>query len=140
MIAYNQEAPGLSVGNAAIEAAMRTMAAAVVLAGVSSPALAQSFPCSGATVSPYPALVATDHDHDHGRVAPEPAELTKAFTAFMASFDNADDDDADGEDDIRLNPEFVVYELRGVGPHEDGDYAEPAMFCLFGSVHGNSGS
>ncbi len=103
----------------------RTLAVAIVLAGLSCPAMAQSFPCSGATLSPYPALVATDHDHR--RAAPEPAELTKTFSAYFASFDDADDDDGDGTDDLRLSPEFVVYELRGVGPNEDGDYAEPAV-------------
>ena len=104
---------------------MRTLAFAIVLAGLSAPAMAQSFPCSGAAVSPYPELVATDHDHR--RMAPQPASLTKAFTAFHASFDDADDDDGDGIADLRLNPEYVAYELRGVGPNPNGDYAEPAV-------------
>jgi DNA/RNA endonuclease G (NUC1) len=104
---------------------MRTLMAALILAGCSSPAMAQSFPCSGAAVSPYPALVATDHDHR--RVAPRTGSLTKAFTGYFASFDDADDDDGDGQRDLHLNPEFVVYELRGVGPDANGDYAEPAV-------------
>ena len=98
---------------------------ALALACVPGTALAESFQCSGAAVSPYPALVASDHDHQ--RVAPGPANLTKPFTAFFASFDDADDDDNDGVSDFRLNPEFVVYELRGVGPNGSGDYAEPAI-------------
>lgn len=104
---------------------MRQIAIAIALVVPSGPALAQTFTCSGAAVSPYPALVATDHDHV--RVAPSPAPLTKPFTAFFASFDDADDDDGDGQADLRLNPEFVVYELRGVAPNGEGDYAEPAV-------------
>jgi hypothetical protein len=98
--------------------------AVALLATFSVPAAAQSFRCSGAALSPYPALVATDHDHQ--RVAPHPAGLTKPFTAFYASFDDSDDDDTDGTADFRLNPEFVVYELRGVAPNGNGDFAEPA--------------
>lgn len=97
---------------------------AAVLACFPAAVLAQPFPCSGAAVSPYPALVATDHDHR--RVAPASTALAKPFTAFFAAFDDADDDDGDGTADFRLNPEFVVYELRGVGPNDGGDYAEPA--------------
>ncbi|MCR5870347.1 hypothetical protein LRS12_06190 [Sphingomonas sp. J344] len=98
---------------------------AILFAGFSSPAMAQSFPCSGAAVSPYPALVATDHDHR--RLAPKAGVLSKAFTAFFAAFDDADDDDGNGERDVRLNPEFVAYELRGLAPNADGDYAEPRI-------------
>jgi DNA/RNA endonuclease G (NUC1) len=104
---------------------MRTLIAALGLAVISSPVTAQSFPCSGAAVSPYPTLAKTDHDHR--RVAPQGGSLIKAFTAFFASFDDADDDTGDGQRDLRLNPEFVVYELRGVGPNIDGDFAEPAV-------------
>lgn len=104
---------------------MRALVTALILAGFSTPALAQSFPCSGAAVSPYPALVATDHDHR--RVAPQTGALRKTFTAFFASFDDEDDDDGNGQRDLRLNPEVVVYELRGLGPNADGDYAEPRI-------------
>jgi DNA/RNA endonuclease G (NUC1) len=98
---------------------------AILVAGLSSPTVAQSFPCSGASVSPYPALVTTDHDH--ARVAPEADGLTKKFTAFVSTFDTADDDDGDGTADLRLNPEYVAYELRGLGPDPEGDYAEPRV-------------
>lgn len=101
---------------------MRIWAIVLLYVGFSSPALAQSFPCSVAAVSPYPALVATDHDHR--RVAPNTSSLSKGFTAFFASFD---DDDGDGLRDLRLNPSFVVYELRGLGPIGKGDYAEPRI-------------
>jgi len=104
---------------------MRAWAVATLLAGFSSPAIGQSFSCSGAAISPYPALVVTDHDHR--RVAPSTGSLSKSFTAFFASFDDADDDDGDGQRDLRLNPEFVAYELRGVGPNGDGAFAEPPI-------------
>lgn len=104
---------------------MRLAVTLVVLLGLSSPALAQSFPCSGATVSPYPALMATYHDH--ARVAPAVGGLAKSFTAYVSVFDDADDDNGDGQRDIRLNPEYVAYELRGVGPNAAGDYSEPPV-------------
>lgn len=104
---------------------MHRLAIASFLACLSSPALAESFPCSNAAISPYPALVATDHDHR--RLAPQPSTLTKPFTAFVAAFDDADDDNGDGQADLRLNPEFVIYELRGVAPDANGDYREPPL-------------
>src|SRR3546814_4462522 len=54
--------------------------------------------------------------HDHQRVAPTARGLSERFTAFSAAFDDADDDDGDGRADPRLNPEYVVYELRGLAP------------------------
>lgn len=100
---------------------------ALVLIGcitaVSTPALAVPFKCSGQAASPYPPLVASDHDHR--RMAPQLSGLWKPFTAYLASFDDEDDDDGDGQPDARINPEFVVYELRGVAPDENGNYPEP---------------
>jgi len=104
---------------------MRKIVIALLLACVSGPAFAQSFPCSGAAISPYAALVPTALDHR--RYAPGGQGLTKQYTAFFATFDDADDDDGDGQPDLRLNPEFVSYELRGVAPNANGDYAEPAI-------------
>ena len=104
---------------------MRALALAVCLFGFSSPALAESFRCSGATLSPYPALVATEHVHP--RFAPATSSPTKQFTAFFAAFDDADDDDADGVADRRANPEFVTYELIGVSPDAEGNYNEPPL-------------
>jgi len=104
---------------------MHRLATFFIVASFSSPAFAQSFPCSGATVSPYPALVATDHDH--ARVAPAVGGLGKRFTAYVSVFDDEDDDDGDGQRDLSLNPEYVAYELRGVGPNGAGDYAEPSV-------------
>ena len=102
---------------------MRWVIIALLFAMGSSPGLAQRFACSGAAISPYPSLVATDHDHR--RWAPQGAGVSKTFTAFHAVFDDADDDDGDGQPDLRLNPEFVSYELRGVAPDNRGDYSEP---------------
>lgn len=104
---------------------MRTVLAALALLGTTGPVAAQTFARSGAAVSSYPALVATDHDHR--RVAPQASSLSKEFSAFFASFDDADDDDGDGQRDVRLNPDFVVYELRGLRPNPSGDYAEPQV-------------
>ncbi|MGB7371759.1 DNA/RNA non-specific endonuclease [Erythrobacter sp.] len=87
-------------------------------------AFAEQFRCSGAAVSPIPAKAATNHDH--GRYAPsDVSSLSKSFTAFDAVFDDADDDDGDGEPDLRLNPEYVIYEMFGVSPDASGEYAEP---------------
>ena len=51
--------------------------------------------------------------------------MTRSFTAFHADFDDSDDDDGDGQPDIRINPEFVIYELRGLAPNANGIYEEP---------------
>lgn len=104
---------------------MRLLIMATLTLGLSVPAFGQTHVCSGAMESPYPALVATDHDHR--RVAPRTSSPTKPFTGFYAAFDDGDDDDGDGRQDERLNPEFVVYELRGLAPNSNGDYAEPAV-------------
>lgn len=99
----------------------------LVLAGcvslISTPAIAATFTCSNLAISPYPARVATDHDH--GRMAPQHGQLWKPFTAYFAAFDDADDDTGDGQGDARINPDFVVYELRGVAPDANGDFREP---------------
>ena len=95
------------------------------LAITAAPVAAQGFVCSGATNSPYPQFVATYHDHQ--RVAPSVRGLSDQFTAFSAVFDDADDDDGDGQPDLRLNPEYVVYELRGLAPGRNGNYDEPPV-------------
>lgn len=95
------------------------------LACSAAPLSAQQFVCSGATNSPYPQFVSTYHDHQ--RVAPTASGLSEQFTAFSAAFDDADDDDGDGRADLRLNPEYVVYELRGLAPERSGNYAEPPV-------------
>jgi len=102
---------------------MIVLAFTACVAAVSMPAAAAQFQCSGQAVSPYPALVATDHDH--GRMAPQHGQLWKPFTAYFAAFDDVDDDTGDGQPDVRINPDFVVYELRGVAPDANGDYPEP---------------
>ncbi|WP_082560794.1 DNA/RNA non-specific endonuclease [Caulobacter sp. Root487D2Y] len=98
------------------------LAITLALGGAAS---AADFPCGGATTSPFPALA--PNDHDHGRYAPQAAGLRKTFTAYQSVFDDADDDDGDGRADLRFNPEYVAYELRGVGPNAAGDYPEPAI-------------
>ena len=100
---------------------MRLLTAVIFLALIPSPVLAQPFRCSGAAVSPYPALVVTDHDHR--RVAPAAGALTKEFTAFFSTFD----DERTPDGGLRLNPDFVVYELRGLAPNAAGNYAEPPV-------------
>lgn len=83
---------------------------ALGLAITAAPASAQRFVCRGTTNSPYPQFVSTYHDHQ--RVAPDARGLADQFTSFSAVFDDDDDDDGDGQPDLRLNPEYVVYELR----------------------------
>lgn len=95
------------------------------LVRIATPAMAQSFPCSNASASPYPTLVTTDHDHQ--RIAPVGSSLTKAFTAYYSSFDEGGEKDGEATHVLRLNPQFVSYELRGVGPDANGDYAEPPV-------------
>ena len=95
------------------------------LAITAAPASAQRFVCPGTTNSPYPQFVSTYHDHQ--RVAPAARGLSDQFTAFSAVFDDADDDDGDGQPDLRLNPEYVVYELRGLAPGRNGNFDEPPV-------------
>jgi DNA/RNA endonuclease G (NUC1) len=45
--------------------------------------------------------------------------------ALLASPAMADGDDDDGQPDIRINPQFVIYELRGLAPGANGIYEEP---------------
>jgi hypothetical protein len=102
---------------------MRHFFIALFLACMSGPAFAQQFRCSGAEFSPYPAAVSTQHDHR--RYAPSARGLQKLFTAYFAVFDDTDDDSGDGRPDLRFNPEFVSYELRGVTANANGDFEEP---------------
>lgn len=101
------------------------LACSLSFLAVCASARAEKFACSQATDSPYPALVATGHHHM--RYAPEGSGLRKDFTAYSAVFDDADDDDGDGAPDLRLNPEFVSYEIQAVEPNAAGDYREPDL-------------
>lgn len=91
--------------------------------GLSSPAAAEE--CSTAARSPYADFVPTFHDHD--RMKPALAGLSKKFTAFTSIVDDKDDDTGDGEPDVRVGPAVVIYELRGVAPNPSGDYDEPRL-------------
>jgi hypothetical protein len=95
-----------------------------LLAAVSTPAVAAQ-KCSGLARSPYDAFVSTYHDHD--RMKPDAAGISKTFTAYTSIVDDGDDDTGDGQPDFRMNPVFVVYELRGVAPNSSGNYDEPAV-------------
>lgn len=106
---------------------MRLKIAGVValLSGiVATPAVAAQ-KCSTLAVSPYEAFVATFHDHD--RIKPAATGPSKKFTAYASSIDDQDDDTGDGVPDHRVNPIFVIYELRGVAPNATGNYDEPAL-------------
>ena len=87
-------------------------------------ATAQRFVCeSQRGLSPYP--VQTTPDHDHDRYAPSEREVTKAFGAYVSSFDGNDDDDGDGVPDLLAVPQWVSYELKGLRPKADGSFEEP---------------
>lgn len=98
---------------------------ALLLLLVPGRATAQPFECSNAEFSPYPDFVETGRDHR--RHAPRAQGIAHLFTAFYAVFDDDDDDDGDARGDLRLNPEYVSYELRGVAPGANGDHPEPAV-------------
>lgn len=87
---------------------------------------ADNFVCrSQGGTSPYP--VQERADLDHLRYAPvigTDARIRR-FAAYVAVFDDADDDNADGRADLTANPSFVSYHLRGVQPSSDGQYREP---------------
>lgn len=101
---------------------MRNLVIAIALMGYSGPALGQTFTCSGAAVSPYPALVASDHDHR--RVAPGPSILTRLYPSFFAAFDNEDDDDGDGAAEA-VGDELHDHLIRitGSSPFDRGELA-----------------
>lgn len=103
---------------------VQTLAALLAIAGLAAPALAAE-KCSSLAVSPYMAFQPTFHDHD--RVLPQAAGITKKFTAYTSAFDDGDDDTGDGQPDFRNNPTYVAYELRGVAPQANGNYDEPAL-------------
>jgi hypothetical protein len=88
------------------EADLQLWMSTILLGCVAAPAMAQSFPCSNASVSPYPALVTTVHDHQ--RVAPSDSGLTKSFTAYYSSFDDGKEGHAEVRHTPRLNPQFVL--------------------------------
>lgn len=100
------------------------LAVVMVLSGWSASARAAEN-CSNLAASPYLAFQPTYHDHD--RVRPQAAGITKKFTAYTSTFDDGDDDTGDGQPDFRNNPIYVAYELRGVAPNDVGDYDEPAL-------------
>lgn len=104
---------------------MRAALFALSLAFMSGSAFAQAFPCSNTAVSSHPPFV--DAGLDHRRYAPAAQGISKEYTAFFSVFDDADDDDGDGRPDLRFNPEFVAYELRGVRPDATGNYPEPRV-------------
>lgn len=81
--------------------------------------------CSATVNSPYVAFEPTFHDHD--RLKPAVRGVEKRFTAYTSIADDRDDDDGDGQPDVRASPAAVVYELRGVAPKASGNYDEPAI-------------
>lgn len=106
---------------------MRVIASLLMLVALtlaSRAALAEKFDCeSVGGLSPYPAAPSAIHDHD--RYAPRITGIAKEFAAYVAVFDDADDDDGDGTADLLANPVFVTYELRGVERQADGTFVEP---------------
>ena len=51
-------------------------------------------------------------DYEHDRYAPDETDIPRRFDAFVVSFDSKDDDDGDGEPDLRRIPEWVAQEIR----------------------------
>lgn len=53
-----------------------------------------------------------DPSYHHDKYGTEPKDIVRNFRAYTTSFDSADDDDNDGQPDVRGIPEWVSYEMR----------------------------
>ena len=83
----------------------------VALTLASRAALAEKFDCESiGGLSPYPAAPSAIHDHD--RYAPRITGIAKEFAAYVAVFDDADDDDGDGTADLLAMPVMNGIMLR----------------------------
>ena len=68
--------------------------------------------CIGLSVSSTEYMPITpDPSDDHARYAPS-ADIERNFAGFTVSFDSKDDDDADGQPDLRRVPEWVAQHIR----------------------------
>ena len=65
--------------------------------------------------------------YEHNRFGVQPSDQVREFSAYLVSFDGADDDDGDGTGDARRIPEWVAYEMRASGHRESGD--RPGRWC-----------
>lgn len=65
--------------------------------------------------------------YEHNRFGVQPPDQVRKFSAYLVSFDGADDDDGDGKGDARRIPEWVAYEMRASGHPESGD--RPGRWC-----------
>ena len=65
--------------------------------------------------------------YEHNRFGVQPSDQVREFSAYLVSFDGADDDDGDGTGDARRIPEWVAYEMRANGHPESGD--RPGRWC-----------
>lgn len=50
--------------------------------------------------------------YEHDRYQTNPVDIRRNFEAFVVSFDSPDDDDGDGQADIRRIPEWVSYQVN----------------------------
>ncbi len=55
--------------------------------------------------------ISLDDAYKHAHYAP-PADIERKFAAFTLSFDSKDDDDGDGEPDVRRVPEWVAQHIK----------------------------
>ena len=65
--------------------------------------------------------------YEHDRWGTKPTDIVRRFEAFTVSFDGADDDDGDGDDDYWRVPHWVAYEIKAY-PGEVPTYGRPGWF------------
>ena len=63
--------------------------------------------------------------YEHNRFGVGSSDQLREFSAYVVSFDGADDDNGDGKGDTRRVPEWVAYEMRASEDPGSGDRPNP---------------